>query len=113
MKAPGVGWPRLAAWLVVVLLVGVTTAASLRAMRQLAPVAPPDVVRVEGLVVAMRPDGTFALREPGHGGWLWLRPAPGAGISLAHLWRHLREHAETDVSYEVERHGMALAWIAD
>ena len=111
--APDARWPRLAAWLVVLALVGVTTVAGLWAMRQLAPVAPRGAEHVEGVVVAMRQDGAFALRVPGHAGVLWLRPAPGAPISLEHLWRHMREHAETDVTYQSERQGMSLAWSAD
>lgn len=113
MMAPNARWPRVAAWLVVLALVGTTTVASLWAVHQLAPLVPPGTRHAQGIVVALRPDGTFALRLAGQRALLWLRPAPGADISLDHLWRHMREHAPTDVTYQSERQGIAVAWSAD
>jgi hypothetical protein len=68
---------------------------------------------VHGLIVAVNMDGTFAVVQPGHKGWLWMHPAPGAQISMSHLERHLQERAPTDVKYVVGPKGELLAMDAD
>ena len=114
--APGTRWPRLAAWVVTLALVAAGTWGSLQGVRLLQP-APPGTPRgleaAHGLIVAIRRDESFAVRVAGRSALLWLRPARGASISLAHLWRHLREHAPTDVIYQVVRGGVPIAWSAD
>jgi len=92
-------YPRVGAWLVAMALIGTGTAAGLLGLRVLQPAMPTGMEHVHGVVVAVEANGIFALQVAGHAGWLWFRPAPGAPISLAHLRRHLRERAATDVWY--------------
>jgi hypothetical protein len=68
---------------------------------------------MKGIVPAMRGSDAFAARIPGHAGVVWFHIARGAHISLAHLQRHMREQAPTDIYYEAQRQGALLAWIAD
>lgn len=114
---PRVYAPRIAAWLVSVLLIGTGTAAGLAGLHALTPAhtltADESYQHVHGLIVAVDMDRTFAVQLPGHKAWLWLRCAPGAPISLAHLERHLQERAPTDVRYEVGQKGDLLAMDAD
>jgi hypothetical protein len=109
--------PRLAAWLVSLMLIGAGTAASLVGMQALTPPPPYStsgkLMHVHGLIVAMERNDTFAVRVPGRKAWLWMRCASDARISLAHLGRHLSERAPTDVQYQVGPHGVLLAVYAD
>jgi hypothetical protein len=96
-------FPRITAWLVTVLLVGgATTGAALVPLRH-----------VQGLIVAVQGSDEFALSVSGRSGVEWFHLAPGAHISMAHLRRHERERASTDVTYETAGRGMPLAWTAD
>lgn len=113
-------FPKLAAWVIVLLLVGVGTLCALRGLRALEPGAPPHLSHVQGIVIAVRTSGEFAVRVVGHasrsghaGNTLWFHVAQGARISLAHLQRHLQERAPTDVFYLDQRQGLPLAWVAD
>lgn len=106
-------FPRIAAWLVVLALVGMGTLCALQGLRALEPQTPERLEHVHGIVVAMRAGDQFAVRAPGHVGIIWFRIASGARISLAHLERHLQEHASTDVYYLDQGQDMPLAWVAD
>lgn len=106
-------FPRLAAWVIVLALLGMGTLCALQGLRMLEPDAPPRLEHVHGVIVAMRGDDEFAVRAPGHTGTIWFRVAHGAPISLAHVQRHLQEHAPTDVYYQDQQGDMPLAWIAD
>jgi len=113
-------FPKFAAWVIVLLLVGVGTLCALRGLRALEPGAPPHLNHIQGIVVAVRAGGDFAVRVADHAGrtghtgnTLWFHVAQGARVSLAHLQRHLQERAPTDVFYLDQRQGLPLAWIAD
>jgi hypothetical protein len=106
-------FPRLAAWIVCGALMGAVTVEAVIGLGLAGPAVPAGAEHVHGIVVAVRPTGVFALRVAGHAGALWFHPAAGASISLAHLWRHLRERAGTDVVYQVLRSGFLVAWRAD
>jgi hypothetical protein len=110
-------FPKLAAWVMMLVLVSVGTLCALQGLRALEPDAPPHLNHVQGIVVAVRAGSKFAVRVPGHAGHtentLWFQVAQGARISLAHLQRHLRERVPTDVYYQNQRQGLPLAWIAD
>jgi hypothetical protein len=108
-------FPRLAAWLTAVVLIAITTAGSLMGLRLLPPPAPAaaSAHHVHGLIVAIHDGHEFALEVPGQRGMEWFHIAPGAPISVAHLWRHLHERAPTDVTYQVENSGMLVAMSAD
>jgi|GEM_PF-993653 hypothetical protein len=95
-------YPRIAAWLVALALIGIWVAGGLLGLRALKPAVPAHLMHVHGVIVAVRADGTFALQVAGRQRVLWFRPAPGAPISLAHLRRHLHEHAATDVFYQAQ-----------
>ena len=109
--------PRLAAWLVSLMLIGAGTAASLVGIQALTPPLPHStsgkLVHVHGLIVAMARNETFAVRVPGQKAWLWMHCTSDARISIAHLERHLSERAPTDVQYEVGPQGVLLAVYAD
>ena len=106
-------YPRFAAWVVSLALVGAGTFGGVLGLRAMEPVLPAHLAHAHGVVVALRPNGLFAVQVPGQASLLWFRPAPGAPISLAHLRRHLREHAPTDVYYQPQQQGVPLAWEAD
>ncbi len=106
-------YPRLAAWIVSLALVGAGTFGGMLGLQALEPAIPANLAHAHGFIVAMRPNGWFAMQIPGHTGMLWFEPAPGASISPAHLLRHLHEHAPTDVFYQLREHGVLLAWDAD
>jgi hypothetical protein len=106
-------FPRIAAWVVACALVGAVTAEALVGLGLTQAATPQHCEHAHGVVVAMRATGQFALRVAGRPGLLWLQPAIGAPISLAHVWRHLREHAATDVIYSEQPHGVLIAWSAD
>lgn len=108
-----VRFPRLAAWVVVVALVGVGTLCALQGLRVLEPETPSHLDHMHGIVVAMQAGGRFAVRVPGHAKMVWFRIALGAPISLAHVERHMQEHAPTDVFYLDQPEGLPLAWVAD
>lgn len=114
--APALRWPRVAAWLVTLALVAAGTWGGVQGVRLLQPSLTGDqseMRHAQGLIVAIQRDDSFAIRVPGQRALLWVRPAPGAPISMDHLWRHLREHASTDIVYQVLRQGLPIAWIAD
>lgn len=118
--ASGMRAPRIAAWLVTLTLVAGGTWGSAQGLRLLdaAVLAEPHgqtiyMRHAHGLVVAIRHDDSFAVRLPGRRDLLWLRLAPGASVSMDHLWRHLREHAPTDIVYSLSDQGLPLAWMAD
>lgn len=110
-------FPKLTAWVIVLAVVSVGTLCAVQGLRALEPGAPPYLSHVQGIVVAVQAGGAFAVRVPGHAGQpgnnLWFHVAHGAHISLAHLQRHLQEHAPTDVYYQSQRQGLPLAWVAD
>jgi hypothetical protein len=102
-------FPRLAAWVVVLALVSMGTVCALQGLRALEPETPQRLDHIHGVVVAMQSGDRFAVRVPGHASAIWFRIAPGAHISLAHIQRHLQEHAPTDVYYQDRRQGTPLA----
>lgn len=106
-------FPRLAAWVVVLALVSVGTLCALQGLRALEPGTPSHLDHIHGIVVAMQEGDRFAVRVPGHATMVWFRIAQGAPISLAHIERHMQEHAPTDVFYQDQQNGMPLAWVAD
>ena len=106
-------YPRLAAWIMTLALVSVGTLCAIQGLRALEPVAPTHLDHAHGIIVAMQAGERFAMRVPGHAGNVWFQVARGAHISLAHILRHLQEHAPTDVYYQDQRQGMPLAWVAD
>ncbi len=106
-------YPRLAAWVVALALIGVGTFGGALGLRALEPAVPANLAHVHGVVVTVENNGVFAVQVPGLRSPLWFRIAPGAPISLDHLRRHLREHAGTDVYYQVRQYGPQLAWKAD
>lgn len=110
--APRVYAPRLTAWLASLLLIVAGTAAGIAPLRPLSA-AGSAAGQMHGVVVAVDNDGRFAMRVPGRGDRLWLRPASGAHLSLAHLRRHMHERASTDVRYEVGAGNELLAEDAD
>jgi hypothetical protein len=108
-----VRFPRLAAWMVVLVLVGVGTLGALQGLQALEPEIPSHLDHIHGTVVAMRAGDRFAVRVQDHTRMVWFRIAQGAPISLAHIQRHLQEHAPTDVYYQDQGKGLPLAWVAD
>ena len=110
-------FPRLAAWVVSLALIAVGTWGGIFGLQALEPVLPAHLAHVHGVIVAVRPNGWFAVQVAGRASLLWFRPAPGAQISLDHLRRHLHERAATDVYYQVplqfQAQGAWLAWDAD
>lgn len=106
-------YSRVAAWLVVLALIGVTTLGALQGLGALEPSVPGRLEHAHGVIVSIKGNDTFAVRESGHASPVWFRIARGAPISLAHLRRHLAEHAPTDVFYQDQRQGALLAWLAD
>jgi hypothetical protein len=106
-------FPHLSAWIVCCALIGTVTVEALLGLALGGQSLPANVDHVHGLIVAVRPTGVFALRVEGHAEVLWFQSAAGARISLAHLWRHLRERAGTDVVYQSLRPGILVAWSAD
>lgn len=105
-------FPRLTAWLALVTLVGGMTVGAALGLHALAA-APASIQHAHGVIVALRGNDEFALAESGRRGVEWFRVAPGAHISIAHLVRHLRERAPTDVTYQSARSGLPLARTAD
>jgi hypothetical protein len=108
-------FPRFAAWIVSLALIGAVTFGGILGLRALEPHVPAHLAHVHGTVVAIRTNGEFAVQVSGQKNLLWFRPAPGAPISLAHLRRHLHERAATDVYYQpqAQPQGVLLAWEAD
>lgn len=106
-------FPTLSAWLLVLALIGVGTLATVQGLRVLEPSTPPHLDHIHGYIVAMRAGNVFAVTTSPRAKVVWFRIARGAHISLAHVLRHLHEQAPTDVYYEIQGHGMPLAWIAD
>ncbi|HKS69119.1 MAG TPA: hypothetical protein VJQ45_01775 [Ktedonobacterales bacterium] len=94
-------------------LIGLSTAGALLGLRALPSAQPGSYHHMHGLVVAIRGEREFALEVPGHRGMEWFEIAPGTHISMAHLRRHLRERAPTDVTFEVEGSSMLMAMSAD
>lgn len=106
-------YSQVAAWLMTLTLVAAMTLGALQGLRALEPGAPGQLDDAHGVIVAIVGNDTFAVRESEHASPVWFRIAHGAHISLTHLRRHLAEHAPTDVSYQNQRQGMPLAWLAD
>ena len=106
-------FPRFTAWLITITLIGGMTASAVLGLHSLAPSASVQLDHTHGYIVATRGDNEFALSEPGRRGVEWFRIAPGGHVSMAHLLRHLREHAATDVTYQTAGQGMPLVWTAD
>jgi hypothetical protein len=108
-------YPRFAAWVVLLALIGIATFGGVLGLRALTPALPANLSHVHGMVVAVENNGTFAVQTPEYNSPLWFRIVPGAPISLDHLRRHMREHAVTDVYYQntTQQHKMFPAWEAD
>jgi len=105
--------PQVTAWLATIVVVGGVTAGAVGGLQAATSAASVGRRHIQGVVVAIQGNDAFALAEPGRAGREWFRVGPGAHISLAHLRRHLHEHAETDVTYTVSASGALLAWTAD
>jgi hypothetical protein len=106
-------YPRLGAWIVVIVLVGAATLTALQGTRALEAPTPAHLSYIHGLIVAIRPGNEFGVRVAGHSAVMWFQVARGARVSLAHLQRHLHEGAPTDVYYQNQQRGLPLAWVAD
>lgn len=106
-------FPRIMAWIVVLVVLGTATLGALQGLHVLEPDMPVPMAHIHGIIVAVKAGEVFAVRVPGHAGVLWFHAAPDAPLSFAHLLRHLHEHASTDIYYEGQRQGLPLAWIAD
>ena len=106
-------FPTLSAWVVALALIGCGTVVALQGVRALEPSTPSHLDYLHGVIVATRAGDLFAVETPAHTQPIWFRVAPGAHVSFAHVLRHLREHAPTDIYYQTESHGLPWAWIAD
>lgn len=106
-------FPRVTAWIVTLALIGFATLGALQGLRALEPGAPQRMEHAHGIITAMRGTDDFAVRVPGHAEVVWFHIAQGAHVSCAHLLRHLRERAPTDIYYLDQQHGPQLAWIVD
>lgn len=114
-------FPSLSAWIITLALTAAVALAMVRGVGMLEPSIPPHLDHMHGEIVAMRAGGQFAVEAPGqapgqasgHEKLIWFRVAQGAPISLAHVQRHLRERAPTDIYYETSAPGVLLAWVAD
>lgn len=107
-------YPRFSAWFVSLVLVATGTLGGVVGLRALQPNIPAHLGHVHGIIVAIEPNGMFAVSVPGRKDRIWFKPAPGSTISLAHLSRHLHEHAPTDIYYQLtQQQGVLLAWVAD
>src|SRR5262249_16009688 len=107
-----VRFPQLAAWIVCLVLLAAVTLEVTAGVVLGGPAEARRAEHVHGVVVAVQPNGDFALHIGGQEGTLWFHLAAGSAISLAHLRRHLVEHAETDVVYCVDAGGALQAWSA-
>lgn len=108
-------YPRLAAWVVSLALIGIATFGGVLGLRALTPALPANLAHAQGVVVMVENNGTFAVKVPEFNSPLWFRIVNGAPISLDHLRRHQRERATTDVYYQnnIRQRGMFPAWEAD
>ncbi len=103
----------IAAWLLTLVLVGAGTLGALQGLRALEPSAPARLEFAHGVIVSIRGNDEFAVRELKRSGVVWFQIAHGSHISLAHLRRHLAEQAPTDIFYQSQPHGPPVAWLAD
>jgi hypothetical protein len=106
-------YPQFAAWLIVIIMVGLATLCALQGLHALEPAAPAHLEHVHGVITAFRGSDDFAMRVPGHASVVWFHIAHGSHLSLAHLRRHLGEQAPTDVFYQEQQRGLPLVWLAD
>jgi hypothetical protein len=106
-------YPQIAAWLIVIVMVGLATLCALQGLHALAPAAPAHMEHMHGVITTFQGSDVFAMRTPGHASVVWFRVAHGSHLSLAHLRRHLGEQAPTDVYYLDQQHGLPLVWLAD
>ena len=106
-------FPIFTAWVVALALIGVGTLVALQGLRALEPSVPSHLEHLHGVIVAVHAGDLFAVAAPGHTKPVWFCIAHGAHVSFAHVLRHLREHAPTDIYYRTQDHGLLLAWIAD
>lgn len=106
-------FPRVTAWVVTLALIGFATLGALQGLRALEPGAPQHMEHMHGIITTMRGTDDFAVRETGHSENVWFHIARGAHVSCAHMLRHLREHAPTDIYYLEQQNGPPLAWIVD
>lgn len=98
---------RAVAWVVVLALVGLGMLDGLQALSWASGRATGATdhgqvfEQLHGEVVAMRDDSAFALRvvdrRTGRASVVWVQLMPDSHVSMAHLRRHLRDHAGTDV----------------
>ncbi|HUY76501.1 MAG TPA: hypothetical protein VMV29_06995 [Ktedonobacterales bacterium] len=106
-------FPRVTAWLATVIVIGGATAGAALGLHAAPSVSSASLRHIHGVVVSTQGNDEFALATPGRPGREWFHLAPGAHISMAHLRRHLHEHAGTDVTYQITASGMLIAWTAD
>lgn len=100
--------PRIAATVCVVLLIGSIATAGIGTVAVVGPALAHgnNTEHALGLVVAIGPGKDFVLKTFS-GKSMAFRCAPQCRASLAHLQRHLRERADTDVYY-IQRPGNIL-----
>lgn len=93
-------FPRIAAAIFVVLLIGSIALVSIGAVALLGPAFAhgTDVSHADGEIVAMGPGKNFILETPA-GQHLSFQCEAQCRGSLGHMQRHMREHAHTDVYY--------------
>lgn len=105
---------RVVAWVVVVALVGCGTLDGVQAVCWASQCATASSAggqafeALHGEVVAMRDDQAFAVRvvdrRSGRASVVWVQVMPDSRLSMAHLRRHLRDHAGTDVEVRAGPH---------
>lgn len=107
---------RIGAWLLVLAVVLLTTWLAIAGLSLLARPVPAGLDTAHGTILAVRGGALFEVRVTegaGHVRTLWFRVAPGSPISVAHLERHMTEHAATVIAYREDGHGTLWAWVAD
>ena len=98
----------------VVMLIGCLSFASISLLDiSVSPLSSePTMSYAQGVLVTVSPDRDFVLLTT-QGMYLHFRCAIACRASLGHLQRHLREHASTDVYYEVSSQNILLAHYVD
>lgn len=106
--------PYALAWVLCIALIASISAPILYGLQQTSTGAITTWSHLHGVIVQIKSD-TFALRVSGQKNLMWFRMIPDSPISMAHLERHLKEHAATDVVYapQPQAGGMYWAWDAD
>ena len=94
------GFPRIAAAIVVLLLIGSLSLACVGGVAMIGPMFAhgDNVAHADGKIVSIGPGRNFVL-DTASGQHLAFQCMDQCRASLGHMQRHLREHAHTDVYY--------------